>query len=67
VYHAGVLQTADITAIRFPSDELAGFAFVVTGEVSARVRPLVARRIAVCLDPVATGTEASLENGYVVG
>jgi 8-oxo-dGTP diphosphatase len=67
VYHGGVLPTADIRAIRVPGDELAGFAFVAAEEVAARVTPLVARRIAACLDAAAIGTVASLENGYLVG
>jgi 8-oxo-dGTP pyrophosphatase MutT (NUDIX family) len=67
VYHGGVLQTADIRAIRFRGDELAGFAFVAAEEVPARVTPLVARRIAASLDAAATGTVVSLEDGHVVG
>jgi 8-oxo-dGTP pyrophosphatase MutT (NUDIX family) len=67
VYHGGVLRTADIEAIRLPVDELAGFAFVAAEEVAARVKPLVARRIAACLDAAETGAVVSLENGHVAG
>lgn len=67
VYQGGVLQTADIEAIRLPADELAGFAFVTAGEIPARVTPLVARRIAACLDATATGAVVSLENGHLAG
>ena len=43
--------------------ELAGFAFVARDEVAGLLTPLLARRVASCLDAVAAGTVASLENG----
>jgi hypothetical protein len=43
--------------------ELAGFAFTEPGDVASLVTPLLARRIAACLEAVAAGTVAALENG----
>ena len=43
--------------------ELAGFAFVARDDVAGLVTPLLARRIASCLDAVEAGAVASLENG----
>ncbi len=63
VYDGGVLTTKDIEAIVVRDGELAGFAFVVPGQVAARVTPLVARRITACLEALAAGTVASLEDG----
>jgi hypothetical protein len=42
-----------------------GFAFVRPGEMDRRVTPLVARRITACLDALAAGTVASLEDGSI--
>ncbi len=67
VYDGGVLTPEDAEAIVVPEGELAGFAFVAPGEAARRVTPLVARRIAACLDALATGTVASLENGSPAG
>ncbi len=44
-------------------EELAGFAFVPGDEVPGLVTPLLARRIAACLDAAEAGTVAALENG----
>jgi 8-oxo-dGTP pyrophosphatase MutT (NUDIX family) len=63
VYDGGVLEAADIHAIKVPEAELAGFALVDVADVGGRVTPLVARRIMACLDAVAAGTVESLENG----
>jgi hypothetical protein len=43
--------------------ELAGYEFVEPGEVAERVIPLLARRIAACVDAVVAGTVISLEDG----
>ncbi len=43
--------------------ELSGFAFAARDEVAGLVTPLLARRVASCLDAVAAGTAAALENG----
>jgi 8-oxo-dGTP diphosphatase len=67
VYDGGLLAAGEVDAITLPEDELAGFAFVAADEVAARVMPVVARRIAACLDAKAAGTAASLEGGRVVG
>jgi ADP-ribose pyrophosphatase YjhB (NUDIX family) len=67
VYDGGVLTPEEVEAIVVPQGELAGFAFVIPGEVAGRVTPLVARRIAACLDALAAGTVASLENGSPAG
>jgi 8-oxo-dGTP diphosphatase len=63
VYDGGVLAANDIDAIVVPEEELAGYAFVPPDQVPNRVTPLVARRIAACLDALAAGTVASLEGG----
>jgi ADP-ribose pyrophosphatase YjhB (NUDIX family) len=67
VYDGGVLRGGDVEAIRLADDELAGFAFVDVADVAGRVTPLVGRRIVACLEAVATGTVASLENGSLAG
>ncbi len=67
VYDGGVLGAADVDAVTLADGELAGFAFVAPAEVAARVTPLVGRRVAACLDAVAGGTVASLENGCLAG
>jgi ADP-ribose pyrophosphatase YjhB (NUDIX family) len=63
VYDGGALTAADIDAIELADGELAGFAFVDSTDVAARVRPLIARRVAACLHAAANGTVASLEDG----
>ena len=63
VYDGGVLAANDIDTIVVPEGELAGYAFVHPDQVPKRVTPLVARRIAACLDALAAGTVASLEGG----
>ena len=67
VYDGGVLTAGDIAAITVPDGELAGFAFVRPDQVTGLASPLVARRIAACLDALAAGTVASLEDGGPVG
>jgi 8-oxo-dGTP diphosphatase len=67
VYDGGVLTARDIEAIIVQEGELAGFAFVRPGEVARRVTPLVSRRITACLDVLAAGTVASLEDGRPAG
>jgi len=67
VYDGGVLTARDIEAIIVQEGELAGFAFVRPGEVARRVTPLVSRRITACLDVLAAGTVASLEDGSPAG
>jgi 8-oxo-dGTP diphosphatase len=66
VYDGGVLSQAEISGIVLADGELAGFAFVAPGEVPTRVTPLLARRIAGCLEAVEAGTVAALENGSPV-
>jgi 8-oxo-dGTP diphosphatase len=63
VYDGGVLAVNDIEAIVVQEGELAGYAFVHSDQVPSKVTPLVARRIAACLDALAAGTVASLEGG----
>ncbi len=67
VYDGGVLAPADIAAIAVQDSEFAGFAFVCPAAVGQRVTPLVGRRIAACLEALASGTVASLEAGSPVG
>jgi hypothetical protein len=63
VHDGGVLTAADAAGIVVAPDELAGFEFVCPDAAAARVSPLVGRRIAACLEALAAGTVASLENG----
>jgi 8-oxo-dGTP diphosphatase len=67
VYDGGVLAPADIDGIMVPDGELAGFAFILPDAVAELVTPLVGRRIAACLEALASGTVASLEGGSQVG
>jgi 8-oxo-dGTP diphosphatase len=63
VYDGGVLSEADIAKILLADGELEGFAFFTADEAASLVTPLLARRVASCLDAVAAGTVAALENG----
>jgi 8-oxo-dGTP diphosphatase len=63
VYDGGVLSEAEVEEIVLADGELAGFAFVARDEVAGLVTPLLARRVASCLDAMAAGTVAALENG----
>jgi len=67
VYDGGVLSEAEIKDIVLADGELGGFAFVDGHEVAGLVTPLLARRVASCLDAVASMTAAALENGSPVG
>jgi 8-oxo-dGTP diphosphatase len=66
VYDGGVLTPAEVKEIVVPDGELAGFEFVTAVEAAGRVTPLVARRIAACLEASEAGTVAALENGSPV-
>ena len=63
VYDGGVLSEAEVREIVLADGELAGFAFVAGDEVAGLVTPVLARRVASCLDAVAAGAVAALENG----
>jgi 8-oxo-dGTP diphosphatase len=63
VYDGGILPETEAKEVVVANGELAGFAFVSADEVAGRVTPLVARRIASCLDALVAGTVAALENG----
>ena len=63
VYDGGILSAADISMITLADGELAGVRWASPDEVPAVVTPLLARRIAACLDAVAAGTVAALEDG----
>ena len=66
IYDGGEFSDTDIAAITVPAGELRGFEFVPPDEVDARVTPIVGRRIRACLDALATGTVAALDNGRPV-
>ena len=66
IYDGGEFSDSDIAAIAVPVDELNGFEFVPPGEVAARVSPIVGRRIRACLEALAVGTVAALDNGRPV-
>lgn len=63
VYDGGVLSPGEVKEIVLADGELAEFAFVPRDEVAGLVTPLLARRVASCLDAVAAGAVAALENG----
>lgn len=63
VYDGGILSASEISMITLADGELAGVRWVSPDEVPALVTPLLARRIAACLDAVAAGTVAALEDG----
>ena len=60
VYDGGVLSKAEIEEIVLADGELAEFAFVAPDDVAGLVTPLLARRVASCLDAVAAGAVAAL-------
>ena len=66
VYDGGVLAPGEVAAITMQDGELAGYAFVGPDEVAGRVSPLLARRIAACVDAVRSGMVISLEDGCPV-
>jgi 8-oxo-dGTP diphosphatase len=63
VYDGGVLSEAEIEEIVLADGELAEFAFVARDEVAGLLTPLLARRVASCLDALAAAAVAALENG----
>jgi 8-oxo-dGTP diphosphatase len=63
VYDGGVLSEAEVKEIVLADGELAGFAFVPGDEVAGLVTPLLARRVASCLDALEAGAVGALENG----
>ncbi len=65
-YDGGVLAPGEVAAITLQDGELAGYAFVEPDEVAERGSPLLARRIAACMDAVVAGTVISLEDGCPV-
>ena len=56
VYDGGVLTPAQVKEIVLADRELAGYEFVTADEAAGRVTPLVARRIAACLQACEAGT-----------
>jgi len=63
VYDGGVLAASEVAAITLQDGELAGYEFVEPGKVAERVSPLLARRIAACVEALMAGTVISLEDG----
>jgi 8-oxo-dGTP diphosphatase len=63
VYDGGILTDEEVGQIVLGDGELAGIRFVVPEEVGALVTPLLARRIAACVEAAEAGTVAALENG----
>jgi len=58
-----LLAADEVAAITLQDGELAGYEFAEPGESAERVSPLLARRIAACLDAVVAETVISLEDG----
>jgi 8-oxo-dGTP diphosphatase len=67
VYDGGILTDEEVSQIVLGDGELAGIRFVVPDEVGAPVTPLLARRIAACVEAAEAGTVAALENGSPTG
>jgi 8-oxo-dGTP diphosphatase len=63
IYDGGVLSEAEINEIVLADGELIEFAFVAQDKVSTLVTPVLARRVASCLEALTTRTVAALENG----
>jgi 8-oxo-dGTP diphosphatase len=63
IYDGGVLSKAEIEEIVLADGELAEFAFVARDDVAGLATPLLARRVASCLEAVAAGAVVALENG----
>jgi 8-oxo-dGTP diphosphatase len=63
IYDGGVLSEAEINGIVLAEGELTEFAFVAQDKVSTLVTPVLARRVASCLEALTTRTVAALENG----
>jgi hypothetical protein len=57
------MSEAQTEEIVLADGELSEFAFVAPDKVARLVTLLLARRVASCLDAVAAGTVATLENG----
>jgi 8-oxo-dGTP diphosphatase len=66
VFDGGVLSPGEVKEIVLADGELAGFEFVTADEAAALVTPLLARRIAACLEAMEAGTVMTLENGSPV-
>ena len=66
VCDGGVLAAGEVAAITTQEGELAGYAFVNLDEVAERVSPLLARRIAACVEAIQAGMVISLEDGCPV-
>jgi 8-oxo-dGTP diphosphatase len=64
IYDGGTLTASEVSAIRVPADELAGFALVPADRVAERVKPLLARQVSAALAALGSDSVASLENGY---
>ena len=56
MYDGGVLSEVNVVEIVLADGEFAGFAFVARDEVAGLVTPVLARRVASCLDAVPAGT-----------
>jgi hypothetical protein len=63
LYSTSLVIRLRIIPLGLADGELAGFAFVARDEVAGLVTPLLARRVAACLDALAAGTVAALESG----
>jgi 8-oxo-dGTP diphosphatase len=66
VYDGGVLSPETVNEIILADGELGGFEFVNADQAAERVTPLLARRIAACMEACDAGTVATLENGSPV-
>jgi 8-oxo-dGTP pyrophosphatase MutT (NUDIX family) len=63
VYDSGVLSDSEIEQIVLVDGELSEFAFVERDKAGQLLTPVLTRRVASCLDALAAGSAATLENG----
>lgn len=63
VFDGGVLDETDVVGMIFPDKEIVSAAFHTLSEVRARVKPLLADRLAVALEVVEQGVTALCEQG----
>lgn len=67
IFYGGVLDKAQIDAIRLPARELSEYRFIDTGKGLALLNRRLRRRVSRCLDALASGQTHYLEEQDIVG
>ncbi|HWD82383.1 MAG TPA: hypothetical protein VG497_25970, partial [Kribbella sp.] len=67
IFDGGVLAESEVAALTFPDGELLSAGFYTLAEARARLKPLLADRIAVALEAVQDNTTAVCHRGERVG